>query len=118
MWQLGIQRMVAYKKILFFILFAGISISAGAETLESTVNESITDHQRKETTLKIVINYNTEILLENAPTTGYLEVYSVLGAKITSVNLKSCTDGECSLLLKKGLYIIKAGKVAQKIIVR
>lgn len=67
--------------------------------------------------VEVMINGTSKITMENVPTTGYLEVYSILGVRVKSINLKTCIGG-CYIDLPKGLYILKAGKVAQKVIVR
>lgn len=107
------------KYILILILFTGISFQAHSKETGFPVNSfSITDGPLDNTTtLEVNINNTTKIKMENVPTTGYLEVYSILGVKVTSVNLKTIV-GSCYLDLPKGLYILKAGKSAQKIIVR
>ncbi|MFT4224544.1 T9SS type A sorting domain-containing protein [Dysgonomonas sp.] len=108
-----------FKYILFLILFTGISFQANSKGVDFPVNGfSITDQPLDNTTtLEVNINNTTKIKMENVPTSGYLEVYSILGVKVTSINLKTCA-GSCSLDLTKGLYILKAGKSAQKVIVR
>lgn len=111
--------MVKYKKILFFLLFVGVTLSLHAKELDFPINEyTIADQQfDKGLVLSVTINYTTKIQLENVPQVGYLEVYSILGVKVTSVNLRDCVGG-CYIDLPKGLYILKAGKSAQKVIVR
>ena len=108
-----------FKYILFLILFTGISFQANSKGVDFPVNSfSIADQPLDNTTtLEVNINNTTKIKMENVPTSGYLEVYSILGVKVTSINLKTCV-GSCYLDLAKGLYILKAGKSAQKIIVR
>ncbi len=111
--------MVRNKKILFILLFMGLSLSASSGNLNFPSNSfPIADQQQdKSMTLEVMINSTTKIIMENVPLTGYLEVYSILGVRVTNVNLKTCMGG-CSIDLPKGIYILKAGKVAQKIIVR
>ncbi|MDR1092274.1 MAG: T9SS type A sorting domain-containing protein [Prevotella sp.] len=108
-----------FKYILFLILFTGISFQANSKGADFPVNGfSITGQPLDNTTtLEVNINNTTKIKMENVPTSGYLEVYSILGVKVTSINLKTCV-GSCYLDLPKGLYILKAGKSAQKVIVR
>ena len=119
MWQLGVWIMVKNKKILFILLLAGISLSASSGNLNFPSGSFAIVDQRSDKTmrLEVMINSTTKIVMENVPLTGYLEVYSILGVRVTSVNLKTCIGG-CPLELPKGIYILKAGKIAQKIIVR
>ncbi|MDU1891065.1 MAG: T9SS C-terminal target domain-containing protein [Dysgonomonas sp.] len=110
--------MTINRKILFLFLLAGISISAEAKKLEIPVDPFISELQEKTQTLEIAINGIIKIQMEKAPLEGYLEIYSILGVKVKSINLKSFVGGNYPIDLAKGLYILKAGKVAQKVIVR
>lgn len=114
----GIYIMSKYKNIFLSLLFVGATLTANAETMDFPTDVSVAEPQDKTMKLTVTINETTEIEMENVPTTGYLEVYSLLGVKITSVNLKKCTDNKCSIDLAKGLYILKAGKVAKKVIIK
>lgn len=110
--------MVKYKKILLLCLFGGISLSSfsyevgipSATVLVSEVQEELID-------LEVTINSITKIELQNVPKDGYLEVFSILGVRVARVSIKDSV-GKCFIDLSKGLYILKAGEVAQKIIVK
>ena len=65
-------------------------------------------------TLTITINSLSKTQMQNVPSKGYLEVYSILGKREKRIKLDNC-DGEISIDLPKGLYILKAEKVTQKI---
>lgn len=113
--------MVNLRNILFLILFGGAIFFTNAGEMDFPSNIFASEPQQTtDKTMNLIVEVNggtVRIPLENVPTSGYLEVYSILGVKVTSVNLKTCI-GTCPLELPKGLYIIKAGKVAQKIVVR
>jgi hypothetical protein len=111
--------MVKYRKILFVLLFAGFSLSASSAKVEFPSDPFLIVEERQDNTMsvEVMINGTSRITMENVPATGYLEVYSILGVRVRSINLKTCVGG-CSIDLPKGIYILKAGKVAQKIIVR
>ena len=110
--------MVRLKEILLFILlFAGTTLTANVNRMDFPSIFSVSESQEKTMSLDVIINGTTKIQMENVPLTGYLEIYSILGVKITSVNLKTCIGG-CYIDLPKGLYILKAGRIAQKVIVR
>lgn len=107
------------KKVIYItilcILSAGISISAKADY--TSTSATLYDYPENVMTIDVYINGPDKIQLENIPTEGYLEVYSILGVKVTNRDLKTCTV-DCTLNLPKGIYILKAGKVAKKIIVK
>jgi len=111
--------MVRNRKILFFSLFVGFSLSASSADAEFPSNPFLVVEEQQDNTisLEVMINGTSKITLENIPATGYLEVYSILGVRVKSINLKTVVGG-CYIDLPKGLYILKAGKVAQKVIVR
>jgi len=113
--------MVKYRKILLLSLVLGSSSTASinAGNADYPFPNSVFEQQDNKTMiLDITINGTTKLKMENVPTEGHLEVYSILGVKVSSKNLKTCEDGQCYMDLPKGLYILKAGKVAIKVIVR
>lgn len=111
--------MAGIGKILFIALFAGLSLSANSARVEFSSDPFRTagEQQDNTMTLEVVINGISKVTMENIPTTGYLEVYSILGVKVRSINLRTYL-GVCNIELPKGIYILKAGKVAQKVIVK
>lgn len=100
-------------------MFVSFSVYAEGWS-ESFASETMTlakDNNTME--IEIQVNGTTLFQMENVPTSGYLEVYSILGVKVTSFSLKSAASvGSCYFDLPKGIYIFKAGKVAKKVIVR
>lgn len=110
--------MVQFSKIFFLILFIGCSLSINAEETNISIEDALAlDNKEQTMDLDIMINGTSKTQLQNIPITGYLEVYSILGVKVKSINLLKCVGG-CYIDLSKGLYILKAGRVTQKIIVR
>lgn len=102
-------------------MFAGITLTANAEKQDFPTNIAVSDSEAndKTMTLEVEINHDAKITLEKVPTSGYLEVYSILGLKIKSLKLKNYIETKkCEIDLSKGLYILKAGKVAKKIVVK
>ncbi len=103
---------------ILYLLFAGATISANTGHINP--NASLTDFYDFPDdirTIDVYINGIDKIQMENIPNEGYLDVYSILGVKVTKKNLKTCTV-DCTFNLPKGIYILKAGKVAKKIIVK
>lgn len=107
------------RYFIFTILFIGATLTASASFGDPPLNRLSGAEKPLDNinTLEVIINNSSKVKLENVPNSGYLEVYSILGVKVTSVNLKTIV-GSYSLDLAKGVYILKAGKIAQKIIVR
>lgn len=110
--------MVKYRQIFFILLFAGAVLTAKAGNMDFPTNILAPESPEETMTLKVTINNATEIKMEKVPTTGFLEVYSILGVKVKSINLKTCEENSCSMDLGKGIYILKIGKTTKKIIVK
>lgn len=107
------------RTVLLMLFFTGTVFSAYSEEMGAFSNSDmfVSEIQDKITTLDITINNTTKIQLSDVSDAECLEVFSILGVKVTRVSLKDII-GICYIALPKGLYILKAGKVAQKIIVR
>lgn len=113
------------KHILLVIcILLSSSFSANAakgSSLFTTSSPTKIENKQDFMTLEIQINGKT-LKMEGVPTNGYLEVYSILGTKVKSISLKECFAGDeygsYTLDLGKGVYILRAGKVSRKILVR
>lgn len=80
-------------------------------------NETAVSNSQETINLVVVINGGSYAIMKNVPNIGCLEVYTILGERIKQVSLKN--NGErVNIELSKGLYILRVGKVTQKIIVR
>lgn len=112
--------MLKSKKILVFLFALSLSFTAYSNTLSDfSISSSTEVSNDKVKTINIYINSNrnNKIQMKDVPKVGYLEVYSILGVKVKSVSLGSFDVEYDGLTLPKGIYILKAGKVAQKVIV-
>lgn len=111
--------MLKSKKISIFLLATVLSITAYANASGehfSFSSAEVIDNNVK--TIDILINGNSKVQMKDVPLNGYLEVYSILGVKVRSISLGSIDGVYEGLALPKGIYILKAGKVAQKVIVK
>lgn len=106
------------KIILLFILaMPFIPVAAGQSGMFS--DTVVLQKNDKTIDLVILVNGNSKIVMKNVPTEGYLEIYSVIGVRISRINLKQCIGvGEYPIELPKGVCIFRAGKVAQKVFVK
>lgn len=101
-------------KTLFLLLlittlihFPTISAQEGKRTL-SVENEQVP--------ITLSVNGNT-VRVQNASPGSILEVYNVLGVKITSLKIDS-SDKTYTLNLPKGWYILKIENIARKIAIK
>lgn len=113
----GIKKMC--RTVILILLFTGTVFSAYSEEMDTFGDSDmfVSEIQDKIATLDITINNTTKIQLSDISDAEYLEVFSILGVKVTRISLKDII-GICYIELPKGLYILKVGKIAQKVIVR
>ena len=97
------------------------SASPGAKAADDGFSISISNavNEEKVMTIEVLINNNSKVKMIDVPVSGRLEVYSILGVKVTTIALSASTKQyTIPNTLPKGVYILKAGNVAQKIIAR
>ena len=109
--------MLKSKKIFICLILGMLSFPAYAGGFSDTSVAFSTEATNDIKAIEILINEKSKVKLNDAPTTGYLEIYTILGVKIKSINIKTIS-GVYALELPKGLYIVRAGKVAQKVMVK
>jgi len=116
-----------YCKFILILLLLSLPLCSYSVELKGAVDfviqdkelederDDVTDEETQ--TIEFLINNESKVKLRKVPKTGVFEIYTILGVKKGTIDLKKIT-GEHNLNLKKGIYIFKAGKVAQKVIVK
>lgn len=61
--------------------------------------------------------YKNYIRVKNAPVGKLLELYSVVGIKVAEIKITS-SDGEYSVNIPKGYYIIRIEDIVRKVVIR
>lgn len=98
-------------KILGVCFLLGISLSGSSKNLKgSSVSES--DKQ----TIELIIN-GERYPIQNVNPNAQVEVYSIIGSKVTSFQIKSGVS-DSAVSLSKGYYIIKIDDSTRKIAVK
>lgn len=102
------------KKItfLFFLLIAFPCAILNAQ--EVITQESIQDEEPE---IIITVTDNTTVRIQNAPDDSVMEVYNIVGVKVTSEKIDS-SDKTVTLNLSKGYYILKIENVVRKIVIK
>lgn len=72
--------------------------------------------QREPASLTITV-HGTAIRVQNAAPGSTMEVYDILGVKITSVQIDTA-DKTVTLNLPKGYYIFKIGDTVRKVVIK
>ncbi|MFT4071902.1 MAG: T9SS type A sorting domain-containing protein [Dysgonamonadaceae bacterium] len=98
-----------YKIIIFF---AFSLLSLPAFSLDERSVFSAIDNQDTEISVS-----GNKIYITNLPVAGKLQIYSILGVNIASIDVKAGTN-EYSVNLPKGYYIVKVGDIVRKVAVK
>ncbi len=109
-----------FTLILAFVLCGILGVSAQKsaielfpkKTVEVNLTQSTLTVSDNEETPKFSLN-GKNLTAKNIETGTQIDIYSVLGAKVHSYVYKGVAE---TLNLSKGIYIIRAGKYTQKII--
>ncbi len=103
--------MKKFLSVFLFSLFTLLSTSLYAQEKKgvNTQDDNAAD-------IEITVTGNI-VKIKNATVGKFLDVYSVVGKKIESVEIKSSTE-ECTLHVPKGLYILKIEDTIRKVVIK
>lgn len=114
--------MTLNKTILLSGMILGFSFVASAnDSFSIPTTTSITGMQvvnnNDVMSITVIVNNEKRVQLNDIPTRGNLDIFSVLGVKVASISLRSSTP-IYQINLPKGVYVFKAGKVAKKVVAK
>ncbi|WP_455585831.1 T9SS type A sorting domain-containing protein [Bacteroides sp.] len=101
------------KLFLYFFLALTLLPFSGVTAQEGGKTETV---QREPASLTLTVS-GTTIRVQNATPNSKMEVYDILGVKITSVVIDTA-DKTVTLNLPKGYYIFKIGDIVRKVVIK
>ncbi len=101
-----------FAVILSVGLCAGGSLAAGAQQRTDGVPTAVAKTDSVEIT-----TYDNKIIVRGAPVDSRLEIYSVVGIRVKEIKMKQ-SDGEYSVNIARGYYIVRIGETVRKIAIR
>jgi hypothetical protein len=104
------------KKLLLISLFLLTFSSSGVIFAQDDKNDRTMQNEQQSTAVLLSVSGN-RVRVQHATQGTMLEVYNILGVKVSSVRIESL-DETVTLDLPKGFYILKIGQVARKIVLR
>lgn len=102
-----------FSIILLAGLCTGIPLSVKAQQADATTHAVM---QAKPDSIEISA-YDNKIVVKNAPIGSKLEIYSVVGIRVKEIEMKQ-PDGEYTVNIAKGYYIIRIGETVRKVAIR
>ena len=109
---------VSNMRILFSIILL-ISAYVGSPFIASaqqTVQATHAIKQAEPDSIEISA-YDNKVVVKNAPIGSKLEIYSVVGIRVKEIELKQ-PDGEYTVNIAKGYYIVRIGETVRKVAIR
>lgn len=104
--------MKRFTLVVLLMIFAFLNCPA-IFAQESKKNAAVENEQ---TSVALTVSGNT-VRIQNATPGSSLEVYNVLGMKVTSIKIDTA-DKTFTLNLPKGCYILKIENIARKIAIK
>ena len=102
------------KKFVVYCV-VGFTLLASNTLLAQEKGKTETVHDGR-SSLTITVS-GTSVRIQNAPFGSVMEVYDILGVKVTSVRVDS-SDKTVTLNLPKGYYIFKIGDLVRKVVIK
>lgn len=102
------------KRLFFYFFFILASLLPVA--LQAQEERKAETVQSEQSSLTITAS-GTTVRIQNATSGSMMEVYNILGVKVTSVRIDSA-DKTVTLNLPKGYYIFKIGDTVRKVIIK
>lgn len=103
-----------------FSIFLLISVYVGTPFIADAQQAVTTTHavkqQAKPDSIEISA-YDNKIVVKNAPVGSKLEIYSVVGIRVKEIKMKE-PNGEYTVDIAKGYYIIRIGETVRKVAIR
>lgn len=102
------------KRFTLFLLLIFSLLSCPAGHAQEGRRYQPVDNEQTSVTLTVT---GSNVRVQNATPGALLEVYNVLGLKVTSIKIDS-TDKTITLNIPKGWYILKIENVARKVAIK
>lgn len=102
------------KKSIFCFFLVWTLLPLTAVMAQDERKQEAVQHEQSAVVLTVS---DSTIRIQNASLGSLMEVYNILGVKITSVRIESA-DKTLALNLPKGYYIFKIGNIVRKVVIR
>lgn len=104
---------ILFAVILLISVYVGNSLTVNAQqAADSTCVATMAKPDSVE-----ISAYDNKIVVKNAPVGSKLEIYSVVGIRVKEFEMKQ-PDGEYTVNIAKGYYIIRIGETVRKVAIR
>lgn len=104
---------ILFAVILLISVYVGNSLTVNAQQAADSTRVAT---MAKPDSVEISA-YDNKIVVKNAPVGSKLEIYSVVGIRVKEFEMKQ-PDGEYTVNIAKGYYIIRIGETVRKVAIR
>ena len=102
------------KRLFFYFFFALALLPFSTMTAQEGRKAETVQSEQSSLTLTVS---GTTVRVQNATPGSLIEVYNILGVKVTSVRIDT-VDKSVTLNLPKGYYIFKIGDIVRKVLIK
>lgn len=101
----------------FYIIISTLLLVAGLQAREHYTFSTAPFAMEEEVKKTEILYAGNRLIVKNLEQDSVLEVYSIVGTKVYSIEIKAGSN-EYPIQLPKGYYIVRIGKHSKKIAVR
>ena len=102
--------------VLLLAVWAGCPLEVMAQQAKTVVSPVVVAKDTEKDSVEISA-YDNKIVVKNAPIGSKLEIYSVVGIRVKEIKMKQ-PDGEYTVDIAKGYYIVRIGETVRKVAIR
>lgn len=105
------------KKLLYsFLLLLTFSSQSVAWVQDGRKKDAVKQEQPSSQIL-LTVSVDNQVRVQNAEPGSQMEVYNIVGVKLTTIRIESA-DAMVQVNLSKGYYIFKIGNVVRKVVIK
>ena len=102
--------------ILLISAYVGNPLTVNAQQVATTTH-AVKQAEIAEPDSIEISAYDNKIVVKNAPIGSKLEIYRVVGIRVKEIKMKQ-PDGEYTVDIAKGYYIVRIGETVRKVAIR
>lgn len=105
------------RKLLYCIFFLLTFSSHSVVWAQDGRKQDTVPKEQPSSTIVLTVSADNQVRVRNAEPGSQMEVYNIVGLKLTTIRIDS-TDATVQINLPKGYYIFKIGNVVRKVVIK
>ena len=105
------------RKLLYCFFFLLTFSSQSVAWAQDGRKQETAQKEQPSSTIVLSVSVDNRVRVQNAEAGSQMEVYNIVGVKLTTIRIDS-TDVTVQVNLPKGYYIFKIGNVVRKVVIK